>query len=246
MSFQFTNLSTIDTSQDNEINILKNKVPNAIPFGQTLTSNNNQNVWEYDSYKKINVTASGTNFYFNDLKLGNDGEITFNLEKNQKYFFDCNDLAQKSLNLRFSDKPDGTFASGIVISNNINYYSNFITLTTNFDSANLLFPYCSGTSGYSGTGNNSSYITFNDSPRLINGNRNLKINDNLLVNNINSIDLTLPNNAKNSDEIKLMLISSGTVNLISNNFLINNVSGSVNISSNKEIYFYDNTWVLIG
>ena len=36
-----------------------------------------------------------------------------------------------------------------------------------------------------------------------------------------------------------MLISSGTVNLISNNFLINNVSGSVNISSNKEIYFYE-------
>jgi hypothetical protein len=246
MSFQFTNLSTRDISQDNDINLLKNKIPNTVPFGQTLTSNNNQNTWEYDSYKRINVTASGSNFYFNDLKLGNDGEITFNLEKNQKYYFDCNDLAQKSLSLRFSDAPDGTFASGTIISNGINYYPNFITLNTNFDSINILFPYCSGTSGYCGTGNNSSYISFNDSIRYIDGDRNLKINDILLINNINSVNLTLPSNVKNSDKIRLILLSSGTVNLTSNNFLINNSLSSINISSNKEIYFYNNSWYLTG
>ena len=246
MSFQFTNLSTANTSQDNEINSLKNKVPNVIPFGQTLTSNNNQNVWEYDSYKKINVTASGSNFYFNDLKLGNDGQITFNLEKNQKYYFDCTDLTQKSLVLRFSDRPDGTFASGITIVSGINYYSNFITLNTNFDSINILFPYCSGTTGYSGTGNNSSHISFDDSARYIDGDRNLKVKDILLINNINTINLTLPNSVKNSDRIRIMLLSSGTVNLMSNNFLINNSSGSINISSNKEIYFYNNSWYLTG
>lgn len=246
MSFQFINPNKQNSQQDTDINVLKNKVPNTIPFGQTLTSNNNQNVWEYDSYKRINVTASGSNFYFNDLKLGNDGEVTFNLEKNQKYYFDCNDLAQKSLSLRFSDKPDGTFTSRTIISSGINYYSNFITLNTNFDSINILFPYCLSASGYCGTDNNSSHISFDDSARYIDGDRNLKIKDVLLINNLSTINLTVPNSAKNSDRIKLMLLSSGTVNITSNNFLINNSSGTINISSNREIYFYNNSWYLTG
>lgn len=249
MSFQFFNLKTSNSSQESDINSLKSRVPSEINFGKGLISNNNQNIWEWGDYKKITVTVSGSNLYFNNIKFGNDGQYTFNLDKNQKYIFDYTNIINQSLTLRFSDTPDGAFASGSVVSSNdgINYYSNYAVADINFNGINNIYPFCPEASGYSGTGNNSSYISFNDSTRYINGNRNLKINDNLLINNINgSIDLTLPDVAKNNDKIKVILLSSGTVSLISNNFLINNVTGTLNISSNKEIYFYSNSWHITG
>jgi hypothetical protein len=245
MSFQFFNLKTSNSSQESDINILKPRIPSEISFGKGLISNNNQNIWEWGDYKRITVTVSGTNFYFNDIKFGNDGQFTINLDKNQKYLFDYTNLTQNLLTLRFSNTPDGTFASGTILSTShgINYYTNYATVNIDFAGVNTIYPFCTQSSGYSGTLNNSSHITFNESVRYINSSRNLKINDSLIIDNVSgTINLTLPNLVETYDKIKLILLSSGTVNLISNNFLINNVTGALNISSNKEIYFYNNSW----
>lgn len=250
MSFQFTNLKTQNSTQDSDINSLKSKVPSDSNFGKTLISNNNQNIWEWGDYKKIEVTVSGTNFYFNNNKFGNDGTITLNLDKNQKYLFDCTNLTQNSLTLRFSDVPDGYHnASGATLSSNygINYYTNFITAEIDFNNINLIYPFCTQSSGYCGSGDNSSHISFNESARYINSNRNIKINDSLLVDNVSgTINLNLPDVGKNYDKIKIIPLSSGTINLVSTNFLINNNSTNVNIISNKEVYFYNNSWLLTG
>lgn len=248
MSFQFINHKTQNSNQDSDINVLKSKIPSEVNFGKGLISNNNQNIWEWGDYKKITVTVSGSNLYFNNIKFGNDGQYTFNLDKNQKYIFDYTNIINQSLTLRFSDTPDGAFASGSVVSSNdgINYYSNYALANINFNGINNIYPFCPEASGYSGTGNNSSYISFNDSTRYINGNRNLKINDNLLIENVSgTINLTLPENPRNNDKLNLILLSSGTVNLTSNNFLINNTTGTVNILNNKEVYFHNNSWYVL-
>ena len=245
MSFQFINLKNQNSTQDSDITNLKSRVPSEITFGKGLISNNNQNIWEWGDYKRITVTVSGTNFYFNDIKFGDDGQFTINLDKNQKYLFDYTNLTQNSLTLRFSDIPDGTFASGAILSTNdgINYYTNYATANIDFIGINTIYPFCTQASGYCGTLNNSSHISFNNSTRYINSNRNLKINDNLLVGNVSGVmNLTLPNNPRNNDRLKLILCSSETVNLISNNFLINNTTGTVNILNNTEIHFHNNTW----
>ena len=244
MIFQFINNKIQNQNQDADINAIKPRIPSENTFGKELISNNNQNIWEWGDYKRIKVSVTGTNLYFNDIKFGNDGEYTLNLNKNQKYLFDHTDLSNKSLTLRFRNFPEGN-SSGTTLSANdgINYYPNYTVVNIDFNGVNTIHPFCIQSSGYSGIENNSSHITFNDSTRYIDGSRNLKINDILLVDNISEvINLTLPNSAKNHDKMKLILLSSGTVNLISNNFLINNITNSVNISSNKEIYFYNNSW----
>ena len=245
MSFQFINPKKQNDNQQIDINNIKPRIPSEIAFGNGLISNNNQNVWEWGDYKRITVTVTGTNFYFNDIKYADDGQFTINLDKNQKYLFDYTNLTQNSLTLRFSDIPDGTFASGTILSTSdgINYYTNYAIVNINFTGPNTIHPFCTQTSGYCGTLNNSSHISFNDSTRYINSSRNLKINDNLLVGNVSGvINLTLPSSPRNNDRLKLILCSSGTVNLISNNFLINNTTGTVNILNNKEIHFHTNTW----
>ena len=245
MSFQFINPKKQNDNQVADINAIKPRIPSEISFGKGLISNNDQNVWEWGDYKRILVTVTGSNLYFNNIKFGDDGQFTINLDKNQKYLFDYTDLTQKSLTLRFSDIPDGTFASGAILSTNdgINYYTNYATVDIDFTGVNTIYPFCTQSSGYSGVLDNSSHITFNGATRYITGDRNLKINDALLIDNVSGvINLTLPNSARNHDRMKLVLLSSGTVNLLSNNFLINNVTGALNISSSREIYFYNNSW----
>ena len=245
MSFQFINPKKQNDNQVADINAIKPRIPSEISFGKGLISNNDQNVWEWGDYKRILVTVTGSNLYFNNIKLGNDANYTFNLYKNQKYLFDYTDVTSKSLTFRFKDTPDGQVPSGTILSTNdgINYFTNYATVNIDFNGINIIHPFCTQSSGYSGTLDNSSHIAFDRTARYISGNRNLKINDILFIDNISGvIDLTLPDNPINHDQIKLILLSSGTVNLLSNNFLINNVTGSLNISSNKEIYFYNNSW----
>ena len=79
MSFQFINPKRQNDNQQVDINDIKPRIPSEITFGKGLISNNNQNIWEWGDYERIKVTVTGSNLYFNDIKLGNDGNYTFNL-----------------------------------------------------------------------------------------------------------------------------------------------------------------------
>jgi hypothetical protein len=248
MSFQFINPKKQNDNQVADINAIKPKIPSEISFGKGLISNNDQNIWEWGDYKRILVTVTGSNLYFNNIKFGDDGSYTLNLDKNQKYLFDYTDVTNKSLTFRFKDTPDGRVPSGTILSTNdgINYYTNYATVNIDFTGMNTIHPFCTQATGYSGILDNSSHITFNGATRYISGNRNLKINDNLLIENVSgTINLTLPNNPRNNDKLNLILLSSGTVNLTSNNFLVNNTTGTVNILNNKEVYFHNNSWYVL-
>lgn len=212
------------------------KLPTGGGIGKTLQFYNSP-VWD-DPFEVINVKVSGVEnnlFYlFNEMPF-NDGSF-LKLNKKQKYFFNVSDPSNSGYSLQFSDTPDGVHSSGSTLYNNIDYNSQSVIF--NNINYNIIFPFCLQASGFCGTGNNSSYISFNDSPRIISGDKNLIVDEIILVDRSIDSNLYLPSgsNIQNSDKITVIPLNNGTGTIILNSINFNNI-----INNKTEICFY-NQW----
>lgn len=238
---QIINLNVSGADFQSQINFINSfdKLPSGGSLGQTLQFNNGPK-WD-QSFEVIDVKVSGVegnNFYvFNDLPQ-NENKL-LKLNKKQKYLFNLNDPSNSGFSLRFSDSPDGIHSSGSILFNNINYNTGSI-IFNNVD-YNIVFPFCIEASGFCGIRNNSSYISFDDSPRIISGDKNLIVGETILVDKSIDSNLYLPSgsNVQNSDKITVIPLNNGTGTIILNSINFNNI-----ISNKAEIYFY-NQWHIV-
>jgi hypothetical protein len=215
------------------------KIPSGGTLGKTLQFNNGP-TWDYH-FEVIDVKVSGVdgnNFYvFNDLPQNNGGLLKLN--KKQKYLFNISDLSNSGYSLRFGDSPDGIHSSGSILYNSIDYNSESIIF--NNVNYNIIFPFCLEASGFCGTGNNSSYISFNDSPRIISGDKDLLVDEIILVDESIDSNLYLPSGThiQNSDKITVIPLNNGTGTVTLHSIDFNTI-----INNKAEIYFY-NQWHIV-
>jgi hypothetical protein len=180
---EIQNILTSGSNFQNQIDFINSfdKLPSGGSFGQVLQF---QQSPQWDQYfEKIDVLVSSTNendfFVFNNIPQNINSNKILKLRKNQKYIFNTSHPSNTGYTLRFSDIPDGIHSSGVIFNQNISYGSHSIIF--NNVEQNIIFPFCVEVSGFCGIENNSSYITFDNSPRIISGDKNLKIDELLLV-----------------------------------------------------------------
>ena len=239
---QIVDINISGVSFQSQINFINSfdKIPSGGTLGKVLQFNNGP-TWD-QPFEVIDVKVSGindNNFYvFNDIPQ-NNGEL-LKLNKKEKYLFNLNDSSNSGYSLRFSDTPDGIHSSGSILYNNIDYNSESIIF--NEMNYNIIFPFCVEASGFCGTNNNSSYISFNDAPRIISGDKNLLVDENILVDRSINSDLYLPSGTgiQNSDKITIIPLNNGTGTVTLHSIDFNNTI----INNKTEIYFY-NQWHIV-